>query len=85
MLFLQGVTHDPATRTLRVRLVNPSRTRWALYEYRDVPEDLYDRIRSAGPERTSVLERDLEPRHDVRRVGESEWHLAGTLAPRTRG
>ncbi|MDT0167146.1 hypothetical protein Q9R32_16460 [Actinotalea sp. AC32] len=84
MLFLQGLTHDPSTRTLRVRMVNPSRTRWALFEYRDVPEELYDRLRTAGPDRTGVLGR-LGAEHDVRRVGEPGWHRAGTVDVRLGG
>ena len=81
MLRYQSSTYDPARRSLVVRLVSPSRTRWALYEYRDVAPETYQHLREDRATPTTTLRAEVAPAHDVRRVGTSSWHRAPQPLP----
>ncbi|MCL3862245.1 KTSC domain-containing protein [Actinotalea sp. K2] len=86
MLFLRSTDYDDHTRVLKVRYATPSGSSWASFEYRDVPDDVVDRLRAARPHGRRVLEQQVIPFHDVRRAGQTTWQApANRSAPVTVG
>lgn len=81
MLHFRSCSYDPATALLTVRLVSPSHDSWAWYEYRDVPDGVADRLARAGLDAGDVLEEEIAPRFDVRRVGQTTWRRAPQPVP----
>lgn len=73
VLFLRSTGYDPASRTMTVRYRSPSGTQWSAYEYKEVPADLYGRVLAARPHGQQVVEDEIAPFHEVRRVGERAW------------
>lgn len=73
MLLVDAVTYDPDDAVLTARYRAPSRSRWAVYQYRDVPPELFAAVRAAGPVRARVIARDVAPGHAWRRVGAAAW------------
>jgi hypothetical protein len=80
VLFLRSIAYDPASRILTVRFRAPSGSAWATYEYRDVPAELYERMLAAAPHAHRVVERDIAPSYDVRRLGEHAWRPPAVTA-----
>ena len=74
MLFLCSTGYDPSSRTMTVRYRSASGTHWSAYEYREVSADLYAKVLGARPHGQQVVEDEIAPFHEVRRVGEREWH-----------
>ncbi len=73
MLLVDAVTYDPATGVLTARYRAPSRSRWAVYQYRDVAPELFETVRTAGHLKARVIARDVAPGHRWRRAGAPTW------------
>ena len=59
---------------MTVRYRSASGTHWSAYEYREVSADLYAKVLEARPHGQQVVEDEVAPFHEVRRVGEQAWH-----------
>ena len=77
VLFLCSTGYDPSSRTMTVRYRSASGTHWSAYEYREVSADLYAKVLEARPHGQQVVEDEIAPFHEVRRVGERAWQPLG--------
>lgn len=73
MLYPRSSGYDPASGVLTVRFASPSRTRWATYQYRDVPPGVAEAVAAARPHLRQVLEQAVLPHYPARRAGSSVW------------